>query len=332
MVAHRGSSAVRAEHTLGAYVTALDEGAEALECDVRLTADGHLVCVHDRNLRRTAHKNGVVSAMELADLEDLDFSSWKNPWAELDDEAPELDPELHKVLTLRRLLETAAEYPRRVELAIETKHPTRYAGLVERRLVQLLDEFGWAGKDAPVRVMSFSWVALRRIRRLAPDVELVMLAETRTQWYRAMPFIDNDWIAGPGIEMVKKHPDVIAKIRETGRRAHCWVVNTPEEIDAVPRPGHRGPDHRQAGGGRDLPDKVEGMSLCMPAVGNIDSPVTRVSRHPHPSEDDMTGTSREIAEIDPMALDLPFSPGERGRGPQAARRVDADPRRRGRDQ
>ena len=123
--------------------------------------------------------------MELADLEDLDFSSWKNPWADLDDEAPDIDPELGKVLTMRRLLETAAEYPRPVELAIETKHPTRYAGLVERRLVQLLDEFGWAGKDAPVRVMSFSWVALRRIRRLAPDLELVMLVETRTQWFRA---------------------------------------------------------------------------------------------------------------------------------------------------
>ena len=69
----------------------------------------------------------------------------EEPWADLDDEAPELDPELGKVLTLRRLLETVADYPRRVELAIETKHPTRYAGLVERRLVQLLDEFGWAG-------------------------------------------------------------------------------------------------------------------------------------------------------------------------------------------
>ncbi|MET0838074.1 MAG: glycerophosphodiester phosphodiesterase, partial [Marmoricola sp.] len=105
-------------------------------------------------------------------------------------------------------------------------------GLVERRLVQLLDEFGWAGKGAPVRVMSFSWVALRRIRRLAPDVELVMLAETRTQWFRAKPFIDNDWIAGPGIELVTEHPEVIAKIRESGRRVHCWVVNTPAQIDA----------------------------------------------------------------------------------------------------
>ena len=136
--------------------------------------------------------------MELADLEDLDFASWKNPWADLDDEAPDTDPDMAKVLTLRRLLETVADYPRRVELAIETKHPTRYAGLVERRLVRLLDEFGWAGKDSPARVMSFSWVALRRIRRLAPDLELVMLVETRTGWYRTRPFVDNDWGAGPG--------------------------------------------------------------------------------------------------------------------------------------
>ena len=151
VVAHRGASATNAEHTLGAYVAALDEGADALECDVRLTADGHLVCVHDRDLRRTAQRDAIVSTMELADLEDLDFASWKNPWSELDDEAPDSDPELAKVLTLRRLLETAADYPRRVELAIETKHPTRYAGLVERRLVQLLDEFGWAGKASPAR-------------------------------------------------------------------------------------------------------------------------------------------------------------------------------------
>src|SRR6188472_496329 len=231
VVAHRGASAERAEHTLGAYVTALDEGADALECDVRLTADGHLVCVHDRNLRRTAQQNRVVSAMELADLEDLDFASWKNPWAELDDEAPDTDPELGKVLTMRRLLETAAEYPRRVELAIETKHPTRYAGLVERRLVQLLDEFGWAGRDAPVRVMSFSWVALRRIRRQAANLEVVMLMESPSHWYRSRPFAESDWLAGPGIDMVRAHHNLISRLIESGTRVHCWTVNELADID-----------------------------------------------------------------------------------------------------
>ncbi len=143
VVAHRGASYENAEHTLGAYIAALDEGAEALECDVRLTADGHLVCVHDRDLRRTASKRALVSTMELADLDQLDFAAWKNPWADLDDERLDHDHGLDKVLTLRKLMETVADYDRRVEVAIETKHPTRYGGLVERRVVDLLRDFGW---------------------------------------------------------------------------------------------------------------------------------------------------------------------------------------------
>ena len=47
------------------------------------------------------------------------------------------------MLTLRKLLETVADCDRRVEVAIETKHPTRYGGLVETRLVELLADFGW---------------------------------------------------------------------------------------------------------------------------------------------------------------------------------------------
>lgn len=231
MVAHRGSSATNAEHTLGAYVAALDEGAEALECDVRLTADGHLVCVHDRDLRRTAQNKRLVSSMELSELEQLDFASWKHPWAELDDEAPDRDPELNKVLTMRRLLETVADYGRPVQLAIETKHPTRYAGLVERRLVDLLDDFGWAGKDSPARIMSFSWIALRRVRRLAPDLRLVFLMDGPTDWVRVRPFADHDWIAGPGIKLLRKHPEMIDRIRDSGTEVHVWTVNKQSDID-----------------------------------------------------------------------------------------------------
>ena len=155
VVAHRGSSALQAEHTLGAYVAALDEGADALECDVRLTADGHLVCVHDRSLRRTAHQPGVVSAMELAELEDLDFASWKNPWADLDDEAPDRDERLDRVLTLRKLFETVADYDRRVEIELESGACQRVSRPNLSRHDQ--DDFTWGDKvsmhcraDSPV--------------------------------------------------------------------------------------------------------------------------------------------------------------------------------------
>ena len=231
VVAHRGSSATNAEHTLGAYIAALDEGADALECDVRLTADGHLVCVHDRNLLRTAQQRRLVSSMELAELEQLDFAAWKHPWAELDDEAPDVDKDLDRVLTLRRLLETVAGYPRPVQLAIETKHPTRYAGLVERRLVDLLSDFGWAGPRSPARVMSFSWVALRRVSRLAPDLDLVYLMDSPLAWASSRPFSEPGWIAGPGIELLHKHPELIRRIHGTGTELHVWTVNTREDLE-----------------------------------------------------------------------------------------------------
>ena len=229
VVAHRGASEENAEHTLGAYLAALDAGADGLECDVRLTADGHLVCVHDRSLRRTAARPGTVSTMELKDLHELDVASWKNPWADLDDEAPDTDPELGRVLTLRKLLETVADCDRRVELAIETKHPTRYGGLVERRLVQLLSEFGWAGRGSPVRVMSFSYTALQRISRLAPELELVMLIEKAHHWPMLRRMVAPGWIIGPGIKELRDHPGLGRHLN--GRRVFVWTVNSQADLE-----------------------------------------------------------------------------------------------------
>lgn len=231
VVAHRGSSDIKPEHTLDAYVAALDEGADALECDVRLTADGHLVCVHDRKVDRTANGHGIVSTMELKELDELDFASWKNPWADLDDEAPEVDAERRKVLTLRRLMEAAADYDRPVDLAIETKHPTRFGGLVERRLVELLDSFGWAGKDSPARVMSFSWVALNRVKKLAPDLEIVLLIERLYAWQFTKNLAGQDWSAGPGIDLLRENPRFARKLTREGRGIHVWTVNTLEDVD-----------------------------------------------------------------------------------------------------
>src|SRR5919107_1654186 len=157
VVAHRGASDVSPEHTLEAYRRAVEAGADGLECDIRLTSDGHLVCVHDRRIERTSNGRGVLSTMSLEELEAYDWGSWKNPWAELDDEAELPGLDVRKVLTLETLLATV-----------------RYAGLVERRLIEALDRFGWAhpkvGSESPTRVMSFSWVSLRRLRAAAPGL------------------------------------------------------------------------------------------------------------------------------------------------------------------
>lgn len=230
VVAHRGASRENAEHTLGAYVAALEAGADGLECDVRLTADGHLVCVHDRDLRRTASNSGLVSTTDLAELKELDFASWKNPWSDLDDEAPERDESFDGVLTLRKLLETTADYDRRVEVAIETKHPTRFGGLVEKRLVEMLHEFGWDVAGSPVRVMSFSFTALQRLERLAPQVRLVQLVDKLQYWPMLRRVIGDDWIMGPGIDLLREHPRLGTRISRAGHDIHVWTVNTESDL------------------------------------------------------------------------------------------------------
>jgi glycerophosphoryl diester phosphodiesterase len=74
-------------------------------------------------------------------------------------------------------------------------------------------------------------VALRRVRRLAPRIPLVMLVDNRAAWYRTRPFVDNDWESGPGIEVVREHPELIRKMVSHGTRVSCWVVNETEDVD-----------------------------------------------------------------------------------------------------
>ncbi len=242
VVAHRGASEDAPEHTLAAYRKAIEDGADALECDVRLTADGHLVCVHDRRVNRTSNGRGAVSALELSDLAALDFGSWKTRDAaggprveEPDWEHRPEDREATSVLTLERLLELVADAGRRVELAIETKHPTRWAGQVEERLLVLLKRFGLdapaSREDSPVRVMSFSARSLHRVRAASPTLPTVYLMQFVTPRLRDGRLPEGADIAGPSIRILRSHPAYIERLKRTGRQVHVWTVNEPTDVD-----------------------------------------------------------------------------------------------------
>ncbi len=236
VVAHRGASDDAPEHTLAAYRKAIEDGADALECDVRLTADGHLVCVHDRRVNRTSNGRGAVSALELADLAALDFGSWKDR-----EESPDWDPapgELTSVLTLERLLELFTDVRatgRPLQLAIETKHPTRWAGQVEERLLQLLKRFGLAEPPAdgpsPIRIMSFSGRSLHRVQAAAPALPTVYLMQFVSPRLRDGRLPAGARIAGPGMRIVRSHPGYIERLHRAGHRVHVWTVNEPADVE-----------------------------------------------------------------------------------------------------
>jgi glycerophosphoryl diester phosphodiesterase len=239
VVAHRGSSGSYAEHTIVAYEKAINEGADALECDVRMTRDGVLVCVHDRKVDRTSDGRGVVSALELAALEDLDFASWKGRGHDplLEASWEEADHEGSRVLTLERLFQLVSDHERPVQLHIETKHPTRYGGLVEKALVELMERYGMAQplsrSVSQVTVMSFAPTSLRRIHLMAPAVPTVLLLSRVPLRYRDGSLPPRVEIAGPSLEILQAHPRYVERVHDKGNRVHVWTVDEPEDIAFV---------------------------------------------------------------------------------------------------
>ncbi|MDQ1199539.1 glycerophosphoryl diester phosphodiesterase [Rhodococcus sp. SORGH_AS303] len=128
VVAHRGSSGTRPEHTLVAYEQALREGADGVECDVRLTRDGRVVCVHDRRIDRTSSGTGIVSALTYEALSGHDYGTADDP---------------ANVLLLSDLIDMVMAWKAKpAKIFIETKHPVRYGGLIENAVLAELHRFG----------------------------------------------------------------------------------------------------------------------------------------------------------------------------------------------
>lgn len=232
-MAHRGANEDEPEHSLAAYLKALDEGADAVECDVRLTADGVLVLVHDRRIDRTSSGRGTVSAKPLAELSRHDYSGGATKW--LDFEAPALDETRSRVLTLEAFLSALMERSDTVRFAIETKHPTRYGAYVEATLVETLQRFGLVRPrrdgTSRVRMMSFSQFAVRRMRGLAPGVPTVLLMDRVPLRYRDGSLPLGVSIAGASIDIIRAHPRYVERVHAHGGQVNVWTVDDPADAD-----------------------------------------------------------------------------------------------------
>jgi glycerophosphoryl diester phosphodiesterase len=137
-----------------------------------------------------------------------------------------------RVLTLERLIQLTLDASRRVELHIETKHPTRYGGLVEKSLVELLERYDLAhpAADPLVTVMSFAPTSLRRMHAMAPELPTVYLMERVPLRWRDGMLPPRIHIAGPSLEIVKAHPHYVERVHTAGNRIHVWTVNEEADI------------------------------------------------------------------------------------------------------
>lgn len=222
VVAHRGASEEFPELTLVAYEKALEQGAEALEVDIRLTADGVPVLLHDPRTSRVGDKQLWVHASSLEELATLDVGSWHPVHR-----APQ------QVLTLRRFLVLAEAYPD-VRLFLETKHPVPSGGRVETVLRDELRHFGLdkpaPGAESRAVMMSFSVRAARRFRQLAPDIPIVQLRERRNilKSWPAEGF--GAQLMGPDIDTLRARPWLVEYWRSRGMGTYCWTVDDPADL------------------------------------------------------------------------------------------------------
>jgi len=199
VVAHRGASAYAPEHTFAAYDLALRQGAEALELDVRATADGELVVIHDPTLERTALDPRAVARLTRADLAALD---------------PALRP-----LPLDAVL---GRYGTRTRWLVELKDP---AWTWEGAVAAALDRHGLRSHAV---VQSFDPAALRRLHAAAPWLALAPLWE-RAPASRTLAAVAR-YAAGVGVRHGAVDAALVMRAHAAGLAVRAWTVNAPREM------------------------------------------------------------------------------------------------------
>lgn len=157
VIAHRGFSSVAPENTLAAIESAIEIGADMVEFDVTVTADGEVVVMHDPTVRRTTDGRGKVMEKTLEELQQLDAGSWFGP-----EFAGETIPTLGQVLE-----QTRGRILLNVEINSEAVDES-----ISEKVAKLVTE---AGMEDQVVVSSFSPPALEQMRTHAPDIRTASL-------------------------------------------------------------------------------------------------------------------------------------------------------------
>lgn len=200
VIAHRGASGLRPEHTLSSYELAIEQGADFIEPDLVPTRDGALVARHENDISDTTN---VTEHKEFADrrttktIDGKDMTGWFTEdftLAELKtlrakERLPLLRPD-NKVYDGRFEIPTLAEIialakresaarGRQIGIYPETKHPTYFASIglgTDETLVEELHFAGWRTADAPVLIQSFEVENLRKIHALT-GIRLIQLLD-----------------------------------------------------------------------------------------------------------------------------------------------------------
>lgn len=210
--AHRGMSQLAPENTLAAFHKVKESGVHWLETDLDLTADGHIVILHDESIDRTTDKKGAIHELTLAEVESADAGSWFGP-----------EFTGQRIPTLTQLIDLINADGLNVNFELKP-----YLG-GDARAAKLIDGFAAELKrvspTSQVIVSSFNASMLKQFKALSPETPTAILFK-RNQ-------LNENWAAvadATGSKII--HPDVrgltqerVRKLKQAGYQLNVWTVN-----------------------------------------------------------------------------------------------------------
>lgn len=195
---HRGAPAYAPENTLKSFQKAFECGATAIEFDVRVTADGVPVILHDESLERIAGIEKFVAEISFEELRKVKVGGEKIP-------------------TLEEVLAFAKS---KLAVDIEVKVPG-----VEEKVVDLVKKYDLIEKTL---ITSFIPGVLSRIKEIGPELRVGILSSEWDDEYLDIASNLNAYALLPNYNFVDEK--VVRKIKEKGYRLIVWTVNSVEDI------------------------------------------------------------------------------------------------------
>jgi glycerophosphoryl diester phosphodiesterase len=218
VVAHRGASSAYPENTLESFQGAIEAGADVIETDVRLSADGVPVIVHDQDLSRTTDGTGLVHELTVAELKRLDASAGRGPKAEIP--------------TLREVLELVSG---RAGINLEIKNipgEVAFDSPKEATVRAALDDVERTSFSGSVLVSSFNWITIERSRALAPDIPTGFLTIAAIAPAAALVYArdaGHQYVLPSVTALVPAGEAFVGEAHDAGLRVGTWTVDDPDE-------------------------------------------------------------------------------------------------------
>lgn len=224
VVGHRGAAAHAPENTLESFRQGAEMGADAIELDVHLTADGQLAVIHDETLDRTTDRSGRVADLAMDDIRAADAGA---NFVRDGDSGTPFAGEGHRVPTLPEVLEWL---PDDIGLVIEIKARAAADAVVAAVAAHPVRSSG------RLSVISFDEATIDRVRELDPEIRTGYLVVPTQPIHDAITWATEHGHLGvhpwEGDLATNAHT-ILADAALYGREMGCYVVNDPARMQQL---------------------------------------------------------------------------------------------------